>query len=212
MQVKWWIYHFILKRNYFTSFISLAAATAAAKLLQSCSTLCDPLDSSPPGFPVPGILQARTLQWVAISFSNAWKWKVKGKLLSRVRLFKNPMDRSLPGSSVHGIFQARVLEWGAIAFSWVKSTWGLLFFFSFFLGEGISDENKIHKDNSISSSCRKISLWAAITQEHAWQDYFKFVYIVSLTLYSLKLGIFKREEWDRKSGQHVEISVGFMVC
>ena len=61
-------------------------AAAAAKSLQSCPTLCDPIDSSPPGFPVPGILQARTLEWVATSFSNAWKWKVKVKLLSRVRL------------------------------------------------------------------------------------------------------------------------------
>ena len=63
-----------------------AAAAAAAKLLQSCPTLCDPIDSSPPGSPVPGILQARTLEWVAISFSNAWKWKVKVKLLSRDHL------------------------------------------------------------------------------------------------------------------------------
>ena len=53
---------------------------AAAKLLQSCSTLCDPIDGSPPGSPVPGILQARTLEWVAISFSNAWKWKVEWSL------------------------------------------------------------------------------------------------------------------------------------
>ena len=64
---------------------SLAAA-AAAKSLQSCPTLCDPIDGSPPGSPVPGIPQARTLEWVAISFSNAWKWKVKVKSLSRVRL------------------------------------------------------------------------------------------------------------------------------
>ena len=61
-----------------------AAAAAAAASLQSCPTLCDPIDSSPPGSPVPGILQARTLEWVAISFSNAWKWKVKVKSLSRV--------------------------------------------------------------------------------------------------------------------------------
>ena len=54
-----------------------AAASAVAKSLQSCPTLCDPIDSSPPGSPVPGIFQARTLEWVAISFSNAWKWKVK---------------------------------------------------------------------------------------------------------------------------------------
>ena len=56
-----------------------------AKSLQSCPTLCDPIDGSPPGSPVPGILQARTLEWVAISFSNAWQWKVKVKSLSRVR-------------------------------------------------------------------------------------------------------------------------------
>ena len=61
-----------------------------AKSLQSCPTLCDPIDSSPPGSPVPGILQARMLEWVAISFSNAWKWKVKVKSLSRVRLFATP--------------------------------------------------------------------------------------------------------------------------
>ena len=62
----------------------------AAKSLQSCLTLCDPTDSSPPGSPVPGILQARTLEWVAISLSNAWKWKVKGKLLSNVWLLVTP--------------------------------------------------------------------------------------------------------------------------
>ena len=70
------------------------AAAAAAKSLQSCPTLCDPIDSSPPGYAVPGIFQARTLDWVAIYFSNAWKWevKVKSKLksLSRVWLFATP--------------------------------------------------------------------------------------------------------------------------
>ena len=63
---------------------------AAAKLLQSSPTLCNPIDGSPPGCPVPGILQARTLAWVAIASSNAWKWKVKVKLLSRVRLLATP--------------------------------------------------------------------------------------------------------------------------
>ena len=82
------------------SIIVVAAATAAAKSLQSCPTLCDPIDVSPPGSPAPGILQARTLEWTAISFSNAWKWKVKVKLLSRVQL-SDPMDCSLPGSSIH---------------------------------------------------------------------------------------------------------------
>ena len=63
---------------------------AAAKSLQSCPTLWDPIDGSPPGSPTPGILQARTLEWVAISFSNAWKWNVKVKSFSRVRLLATP--------------------------------------------------------------------------------------------------------------------------
>ena len=63
---------------------------AAAKSLQSCPTLCDPTDGSPPGSPVPGILQARTLEWIVISFSNAWKWKVKVKSLNRFRLLATP--------------------------------------------------------------------------------------------------------------------------
>ena len=68
----------------------ILSAAAAAKSLQSCPTLCDPVDGSPPGSPVPGILQARTLEWVAISFSNAWKWKVKVKSLSHVQLLATP--------------------------------------------------------------------------------------------------------------------------
>ena len=65
-------------------------ATATAKSLQSCPTLGDPIDGSPPGSPVPGTLQARSLEWVAISFFNAWKWKVKVKSLSRLRLLATP--------------------------------------------------------------------------------------------------------------------------
>ena len=65
-------------------------AAAAAKLLQSCPNLCDPIDGSPPGSSVPGILQARILEWVAISFSNAWEWKLKVKSISRVRLLATP--------------------------------------------------------------------------------------------------------------------------
>ena len=95
----------------------LREAAAAAKLLQSCPILCDPIEGSPPGSPIP--LQARTLEWVAISFSNAWKWKVKSEseVVQSCRTLRKPMDYSLLGSSVHGIFQARVLEWVAIAFS-----------------------------------------------------------------------------------------------
>ena len=68
------------------SYSSKFIQSLPAKSLQSCPTLCDPRDRSPPGSPIPRILQARTLEWVAISFSNAWKWKVKGKSLSHVRL------------------------------------------------------------------------------------------------------------------------------
>ena len=62
---------------------------ATAMSLQLCPTLCDPIDGSPPGSPIPGILQARTLEWVAISVSNAWKWKVKVKSLSHVQIGKH---------------------------------------------------------------------------------------------------------------------------
>ena len=84
----YWILLFkILSDNIWLLFGVFAAA---AKLLQSCLTLCDPIDGSPPGSPFPGILQARTLEWVAISFSNAWKQKAKVKSLSRARLLATP--------------------------------------------------------------------------------------------------------------------------
>ena len=79
-------FHFL----FFPSCYVYIVPAAAAKSRQSCPTLCDPRDGSPPGSPVPGILQARTLEWVAISFSNAWKWKVKVKSLSRVRPLATP--------------------------------------------------------------------------------------------------------------------------
>ena len=95
--------------------------SAAAKSLQSCPTLCDPRDGSPRGHPIPGILQARTLEWVAISFSNAWKWKVKVRSLSCVWLFVTPWTAAYQAPP-HGIFQASVLDWGAIAFSEPSTT------------------------------------------------------------------------------------------
>ena len=73
-----------------TSLLNSSRAAAAAKSLQSCPTLCDPIDGSPTGSPVPGILQERTLEWVAMSFSNAWKWKVKVTSLSHVWLLATP--------------------------------------------------------------------------------------------------------------------------
>ena len=122
------IYYLVLA--YFSRFTSsllhlshskrhVITAAAAAKLRESCPSLCDSIDCSPPGTPVPGILQARTLEWVAISFSNAWKWKVKSEseVAQSCPTLCYPTDCSPPGSSIHGIFQARVLEWGIIAFS-----------------------------------------------------------------------------------------------
>ena len=76
------------------------ASAAAAKLLQSCLTLCDPMDSSPPGSSIPGILQARILEWVAISFSNAG---MHAKSLQSCPTLCDAMDSSPPGSSVHRI-------------------------------------------------------------------------------------------------------------
>ena len=90
-----------------------------AQSLQSCPTLCDPMDHGPPGSSVRGILQARTLEWVAISFSSdkVWsEWREWSEVAQSCPTLCDPMDCSLPGSSVHGIFQVRVLEWVAISF------------------------------------------------------------------------------------------------
>ena len=85
---------------------------AAAKSLQSCPTLCDPIGGSPPGSPVPGILQARTLEWVAIAFSNSWKWKVKVKSFSRVRLFATPWTAAYQAPPSIGF--SRQEHWGGV--------------------------------------------------------------------------------------------------
>ena len=85
-----------------------------AKSLQSCLTLCDPIDGSPPGSSVPGIVQARILECVAISFSNTC---MHAKSLQSCLTLCDPMDSSPPGSSVHRILEARILEWNAISFS-----------------------------------------------------------------------------------------------
>ena len=87
-------------------------AVAAARSLQLCPTLFDPIDSSPPGTSIPGILQARILEWGAISSSNAC---MHAKLLQSCLTLCDPMNSSPPGSSVHGILYARILEWVAIA-------------------------------------------------------------------------------------------------
>ena len=89
-------------------FFTTAAAAAAAKSLQSCPTPCNPIDGSPPGSPIPGILQARTLEWVAIAFS--YEYSVCVLVTQLCPALCNPMDCSPLDSSVHGILQARILE------------------------------------------------------------------------------------------------------
>ena len=84
--------------EYKVSNTELHSAAATAKSLQSCLTQCDPIDGSPPGSPIPGILQARTLEWVAISFPNAWKWKVKVKPLSQLLATPWPAAYQAPPS------------------------------------------------------------------------------------------------------------------
>ena len=84
---------------------------AAAKLLQSCPTLCDPIDGSLPGSSIPGILQARTLEWVAVSFSNAWKWKVKVKSLSRARLSVTPWTAAYQAPPSMGFSRQEYWRW-----------------------------------------------------------------------------------------------------
>ena len=90
---------------------------AATKSLQWCPTLCDPRDGSPPGSPVPGILQAKTLEWVAISFSRLLVAAAAAKSLQSCPTLCDPIDGSPQGSPVPGILQARTLEWVAISFS-----------------------------------------------------------------------------------------------
>ena len=89
-----------------------SVTAAAAKSLQLCPTLCDPIDGSPPGSPIPGILQARTLEWVAISFSSAWKWRVKVKSLSRVWLLATPWTAAYQAPPSMGV--SRQEYWGGV--------------------------------------------------------------------------------------------------
>ena len=91
------------------------AAAAAAKSLQSWPTLCDPIDSSPPGSGIPGILQARTLEWVAISLLQCMKENSESEVAQPCLTLSDPMDCSPPGSSIHGMLQARY--WSGLPFT-----------------------------------------------------------------------------------------------
>ena len=115
-----------LSAQYLSTFFSFSifSVFASAKSPQSCLTLCDPIDGSPPGSPVPGILQARTLKWVAISFSNAWKWKVKVKSLSHVWFLVTPWTAAHQAPPSMGF--SRQEYWSGVPFD-------IAFIFSFYL-------------------------------------------------------------------------------
>ena len=98
-------------------------AAAAAKSLQSCPTLCDPIDGSPPGSPVLGILQTRTLEWVAISFSNAWKWEAKVKSLSHVQLLATPWTAAHQAPPSMGF--SRQEYWSGVSLPSPYDTWDI---------------------------------------------------------------------------------------
>ena len=100
-------------------------AAAAAKSLQSCPTLCDPRDGSPPGSPIPGILQARTLEWVAICFSNAWKWKVKVKSLSRVQLLATPWTEAYQAPPSMGFSRQEYWSGVPLPSQFLNARWNL---------------------------------------------------------------------------------------
>ena len=117
----------ILAPTFLISFLrneSSKTQTAAAMSLQSCPTLCDPIAGSPPGSPVPGSLQAGTLEWVAISFSNAWKWKVKVKSLSHVRLLATPWTAAYQAPPSVGF--SRQEYWSGVPLPFLKTQTNIL--------------------------------------------------------------------------------------
>ena len=122
-----WVYLVLITKRHI-----VFCTAATAKSLQLCPTLCDPIDGSPRGSPVPGILQARTLEWVAISFSNAWKWKVKVKLLGRVWLFTLDAlyrkENSLP-SQFEVLMSHFKSLWGPLTYVHTKIKCAFFFFF-----------------------------------------------------------------------------------
>ena len=131
--------HFFTRNDYAfltspQSLWGLHAAAAAAKSHWLRPTLCDPIDGSQPGSPIPGILQARTLEWVAISFSNAWKWKVgchfllqcmKVKSLSRVQLLAIPWTAA--HQAPHSVGFSRQEYWNGVPLPSLRITWDYVY-------------------------------------------------------------------------------------
>ena len=141
---------------------SLNLSPPPPKSLQSCPTLCDPRDGSPPGSPVPGSLQARTLEWVAISFSNAWKWKVNVKSLSRVWLLATPWTAAYQAPPSMGF--SRQEYWSGVPSPSPHSTFG-----------GPQKPNMVLECKSHSETC--IQIWVptmcqTLGLQSEWSIYF----------------------------------------
>ena len=159
---------------------------AAAKLLHSCPTLCDPIDGSPPGSPMPGILQARTLEWVAISFSSAWKWKVKVKSLGHVQLLATPWTAAHQAPPPMGFSRQeywsgvplpspghRIQRSVIVRVNWVWATtkycyWKVKFVFSLFFPvlKILRESNLCHQDDLIMELCQ--TWWLAHGTLNKW--------------------------------------------
>ena len=135
---------------------------ALAKLLQSCPTLCDPRDGSPPGSPIPGILQATALEWVAISFSNAWKWKGKVKSLSRVRLLVTPWTEAYQAPPSMGF--SRQEYWGGVPLPSPTEPLTCGISLTLFLGKYCQDWIKLYDTQLVSSEPKNCLMW----QKHIW--------------------------------------------
>ena len=127
-----------LPQQGWTTYFWSAAAATAAKSLQSCPTLCDPVDGSPPGSPVPGILQARTLEGGAISFSSAWKWKGKVKLLSCVRHSATPWTAALQAPPSMGFSRQEYWSGVPLPSPWNSAVYSNIYNIINFLNDGVT--------------------------------------------------------------------------
>ena len=145
------------------------AAAAAAKLLQLCLTPCDPIDVSPLGSSVSGILQARILEWVAISFSNA---RMHAKSPQSCLTLRNPMDSSPSGSCIHRILQARILEWAAISLP-ISQKSGFIFKSQFIprCSSCITVQKRVHKCHHTSVAVHLASSENPVVGESTWMPF-----------------------------------------
>ena len=158
---------------------SLTPAAAATKLLQSCPTLCDPIDSNPPGSPVPGILQARTLEWVAISFSNAWKGKAKVKSLSRVWLFTIPSTAAYQAPPSMGL--SRQEYWSGLPLPSQKSLTEFMIIYVHWVGNAFQPSSSSVVPISSCLQFFPASESFPVSQLFAsrWADYWSFRFSIS---------------------------------